>query len=297
MSSTGIQLNDLLRKQRIDPSAVFVLRHRPHEPELNKVLPWFALERPEVYNAYQQTQGPVLERAMAKLEGRGYVVSFIGHAPGEALFVGLYRIAGSKPLSRRAYWQVPAHKLMRRHGMVGWRDSRRTIRWFDLCRVAGWNLWTGRLIIDWPRPERAWWRRAHRNELNVKSILEESRLLPEMPAWKQIDFTWEQLKQLPNSWRSVLAQWRGIYLIFDSSTRRGYVGAAYGRENLLGRWLNYAHTGHGGNVRLRRSDPGDLRFTILERVSPDLDTADVIRLEASWKRRLHTRYPSGLNDN
>ncbi len=44
-------LNDLLRRQDIDPEAVIVMRHRPHEGELNRVLPWLAAERPEVFNA------------------------------------------------------------------------------------------------------------------------------------------------------------------------------------------------------------------------------------------------------
>ncbi len=32
-------LNDLLRGKNIDPEQVLVMRHRPSEPELNKVLP------------------------------------------------------------------------------------------------------------------------------------------------------------------------------------------------------------------------------------------------------------------
>jgi type I restriction enzyme, R subunit len=39
------------------------------------------------------------------------------------------------------------------------------------------------------------------------------------------------------------------------------------------------------------------RLSILQRVSPDMDAADVIRLESSWKLRLQTRHPLGLNDN
>jgi hypothetical protein len=35
----------------------------------------------------------------------------------------------------------------------------------------------------------------------------------------------------------------------------------------------------------------------LQRVSPDMPADDVIRLEASWKLRLHTRSPFGLNSN
>jgi hypothetical protein len=102
---------------------------------------------------------------------------------------------------------------------------------------------------------------------------------------------------LPTRWRSVLSQWRGIYYIFDPTIWMGYVGSAYGKDNLLGRWLEYAASGHGGNILLRKRDPKAFQFTILQRVSPDMDGDDVIRLEGAWKERLHTRAPLGLNDN
>jgi hypothetical protein len=40
-----MNLTDLLRSENFDPKQVFVLRHRPSEPELNKVLPWLAAEK------------------------------------------------------------------------------------------------------------------------------------------------------------------------------------------------------------------------------------------------------------
>ena len=89
---------------------------------------------------------------------------------------------------------------------------------------------------------------------------------------------------------------RGVYLIFDESDQKAYVGAAYGKENILGRWLNYAKAGHGGNKKLRHRDPSSFRFSILQRVSPDMDAEDVIRFEGTWKDRLHTR-DFGLNEN
>jgi hypothetical protein len=89
----------------------------------------------------------------------------------------------------------------------------------------------------------------------------------------------------------------GGYYIFDTADGKGYVGSGYGGSNLLGRLLNYAASGHGGNRQLRQRDPQTFRFTILQRVSPDLDASDVVRIEGSWKQRLHTRAPYGLNDN
>jgi hypothetical protein len=52
-----ITLNDILVGAGIDPKQVLVLRHRPNEPELRKVLPWLAAEKPATFNAYQQTPG------------------------------------------------------------------------------------------------------------------------------------------------------------------------------------------------------------------------------------------------
>ena len=132
---------------------------------------------------------------------------------------------------------------------------------------------------------------------NLVSILEDSALDADMPEWDEIALTWEELRVLPTRWKSALSQWRGIYFIFDNEDGKGYVGSAYGKDNLLGRWLNYAAVGHGGNKLLKQRNPQSFSFSILQRVSPDMEAADVIRLEATWKERLHTRQPYGLNDN
>jgi len=293
-----MNLNDLLVGKGIDPQHVLVLRHRPWEPQLNKVLPWLAAERPDLFNAYQQTQGEKLERVMQAMAGAGYIASFIGREASKALFVGLYSIAGSKPLTYDGYWNVPAHIDLKAFGMKGLGGEKRSsILWFDLAPTDFYASWKGKLIVGWPPPERTWWRRAHRNVMPILAVLEDSALDAAMPEWDAIDLTWEELGVLPTRWKSALSQWRGIYYIFDTSGRKGYVGSAYGEKNLLGRWLNYAARGHGGNRLLRQRDPRKFRFTILQRVSPDTDAGDVIRLEGSWKQRLHTREPYGLNDN
>lgn len=294
-----MDLNRLLSDEGIDPRHVIVLRHRPFEPELNKVLPWLAADKPDVFNAYQQTQGPKLEKVMSALQGTGYVASFIGHDPGRALFVGIYRIGNSKPLTLSQYWDVPANVEMKAFGMKGFTtDERRSsVLWFDLALTDFYAQWKGKLVVGWPTPERSWWRRAHRNNFPVLAIFEDSALVARMPEWNEMSLSWEELRVLPVRWKAALEQWRGIYYIFDSSDGKGYVGSAYGAENLLGRWLNYAASGHGGNHLLRQRDPQHFRFTILERVSPDMDAEEVIRLESTWKERLHTRVPFGLNDN
>jgi hypothetical protein len=294
-----MNLNDLLKGKGIDPQHVLVLRHRPNEPELNKVLPWLAAEEPDIFNAYQQTQGERVERAMQAMIGTGYVASFIGREPGKALFVGLYSIGESRPLSREEFWQVPAYVKLKAIGMRGFADERTSasVLWFDLTPTDFYVHWKGRLIVGWPPPERSWWRRAHRNEFPIIAVLEDSALDAALPEWDEIDFTWEELQVLPTRLKLKLSEWRGLYYIFDPLAEKGYVGSAYGESNLLGRWLSYAASGDGGNKLLRQRDPSNFRFTILQRVSPDMGTDEIIRLESSWKRRLHTRHPQGLNNN
>ena len=83
----------------------------------------------------------------------------------------------------------------------------------------------------------------------------------------------------------------------DRNDGKQYVGSACGSENILQRWRDYARTGHGGNKLLRGRDPRNFRFAILQRVSPDLPEGDVVRLEVTWKKRLGTLAPAGLNEN
>jgi hypothetical protein len=296
-----MNLKDLLEDEEIDPRRVIVLRHRPHERELNKVLPWLAADTPEIFNAFQQTQSPKLERAMHILEGDGYIASFIGQEPGKATFIGLYSIVGSRPLTYDQFWQVEAYKELKKHGMKGW-ESKVTgpsfVLWFDLALTGFYSQWKGKLIVKWPSPERVWWRRAHLNSgIEVDAILEDSALDPPIKEWDELSLTWEQLRILPKRLQSKLNEWRGVYYIFDTSGNKGYVGSAYGENNLLGRWRNYADRGDGGNKLLLSREPHNFRFTILQLTSPTMPANDVIDLEMSWKRRLHTHAPHGLNDN
>lgn len=117
-----------------------------------------------------------------------------------------------------------------------------------------------------------------------------------MPEWRELVLTWGELHYLPESWKAKLSEWRGVYLIVDQADRRGYVGSAYGHDNLYGRWKNYADSLDGHNKLLRKRRPDRFLFSILELVSPAAEPDDVLKLESSWKERLHTRQ-FGLNAN
>lgn len=287
------EFNDLLQKQGLDPADVMIMRHRPTERELRKVLPWLAVERHDLYNAYQRHHGPVVEKALSRAK---YLASFIGHEAGRAVFVGLYAVTGFREVTTREFWKLPGNPELRELGSRGPHDRNRSL-WFDLDVTDHLAGWKGRLVVDWPGIERAWWRWAARNRMLLHAIHEESLLVPPMPDWQELVLDWTQLALLPRSWRMALSQWRGVYLIFDRASGQRYVGSASGGENILGRWLGYADSGHGGNRLLRGRDPEAFVLSILQRVSPDMDARDVVAIENSWKERLHTRTPNGLNDN
>jgi hypothetical protein len=116
------------------------------------------------------------------------------------------------------------------------------------------------------------------------------------PDWRRLVLRAREVDLLPRDWAARLSQWRGIYLIVDESDGARYVGSAYGAENLLGRWRAHIRGEKGMTVELKRRSPANFRFSILERLSPDADPADVIDLEGGWKLRIHS-YAFGLNRN
>jgi hypothetical protein len=298
--------NDLLAEQNIDPAGVLVLRHTPSaevDGNLRKRLPWLADERPEIFNAYQSTQPVKVEADMLKAT---HVASFIGLEKRKggteqtAVFVGLYKKADDhRPLTFEQFWAMPAYQELKTYGMRGFVEGDRvSVRWFDLTLTDFYQKWKGKLIIEWPRPPIKWSRFANRAEFPITAILEDSLLHQAMPDWKDLVPSWADLSTLPSKWREALRHWRGIYYIFDTSDRKGYVGSAYGADNILGRWQHYAASGHGGNVLLRERSPENFIFSILQIVSHDTEPDEVITLEGTWKKRLHTMSASGgLNEN
>jgi hypothetical protein len=283
----------LLNQVDIDPAQTLIVRHVPVEKSLKRVLPWLVVERPELWLAYQQIQWAGLEKAMTKAS---YVASFIGQEPAGATFAGFYRVGEHRVLDLAGYAAFPGNAELGELGMTGRQPEMGDCLAFELEQLDYWREWTGRLTIEWPLPYQAWWRWAGRGAFPIATIEAESHFVRGMPDWQDIVLTLAELQSLPASWKSALSQWRGVYFIYDTALRSGYVGSACGTENILGRWRDYARSGHGGNHKLRSSRPEDLRFSILQRTSPDLEAAAVVRIEASWKERLHTR-SFGLNRN
>jgi GIY-YIG catalytic domain-containing protein len=103
-------------------------------------------------------------------------------------------------------------------------------------------------------------------------------------------------------WRTSLSAVAGIYLILAEKSGEQYVGSAQGANGIWGRWQQYAKSGDGGNVLLRKliqsdSDyPERFRFSMLQVLPKNMTTAEVLDREALYKNKLGTR-AKGLNLN
>lgn len=290
-----LELNDLLRKAGFDPDSrtdpILVARHSSRVAAKLEALRRSATGDRALFETYQCTQRVLQnERRMASAR---YLVSLIANRPDTAVFIGMYRIGRSTPLTPTEY-RAQEH-MTRLFALDPWTetDVREGILQFDLQRMDELDTCHDRLEILFSSP-RTWLRKASSSSFPVVALHAEPVLAPVLPRWDTIVCSLNEIADLPPLWRAAMGQWRGVYCITDISDGKSYVGSAAGEENILQRWLDYVATGHGGNVQLRDRNPAQFRFSVLELVSPALDRMEVIDIEERWMRRLQTRV-CGLN--
>lgn len=276
-----------------DDWTAVLLRHTADTPTLTAALPTLAAEDQQAYDAFNAFH---FATEAKKITARPWAVAGVAHHDG-VLVTGLYRVNGGQPIASEAWWDVPGNDRLAALGAGGPDTLDRPTTWINLERDDRLDDWSGRLEVDWTG------RRGYIRVIKptqafaVRAVHAESRLVSPVPGAEELVVEHAGLAAMPRSWWTRLGQWRGIYYIHDRSSGCGYVGAAYGADNLAQRWRAYATTGHGGNVDLRGLDPTGFVFSVLQLVAPTADPADVQALETSWKNRLSTRRPHGLNAN
>lgn len=122
------------------------------------------------------------------------------------------------------------------------------------------------------------------------------------PGYDKVNISWRELRRVVQRdvWKTVLQNQKGVYLITDISTGKNYVGSAYGDNMILGRWLAYVATGHGGNVELKKLSfeyiQENFRYSILDIYKSTTDDKVIIERESWWKDVLQSR-KFGYNAN
>ena len=227
----------------------------------------------EAFMTYQS------EQLVKKFKNVDYLVSFIGEESTSSRFVGVYKINGILQM-------LPDYK--------GEAHAR-----FDIQEIPGFELLKERVIIDWNNPVQ--WLQ-HYNEMPViridRGLMENN--LPVFVRYEDVVLNYIQLKTIINSnnpeWKSRLESCNCIYLILDKSNGKQYVGSTYNTKGIWGRWSEYAKTGHGDDVELKKcidSDPKyaekNFQWCILETLPIKILPEQAIERESLYKRKLGTR--------
>ena len=227
----------------------------------------------EAFMTYQS------EQLVKKFKNVDYLVSFIGEESTSSRFVGVYKNNGILQM-------LPD-------------DKGEAYARFDIQEIPGFELLKERVIIDWNNPVQ--WLQ-HYNEMPViridRGLIENN--LPVFVRYEDVVLNYIQLKTIINSnnpeWKSRLESCNCIYLILDKSNGKQYVGTTYNTKGIWGRWSEYAKTGHGDDVELKKcieSDPKyaekNFQWCILETLPIKILQEQAIERESLYKRKLGTR--------
>lgn len=226
------------------------------------------------------------EQSKPVFENCDYIVSFLGTESTQSLLLGVFKVNGVKEVDSND------HKYV-----------------YDLELVNTNNLnddFYERLVIDWGKATTAWvqW---YEQEKPVVELLPKG-YIGEFPGYLEFSFDCFDLERLAENssankiWITKLSSVNGIYLIVDRVSGRQYVGSAYGKDGIWGRWLQYAKTRHGGNVKLiemMEEEPlcyHSFTYSILQTLPSNLSEKEVRAYENLYKEKLGTR-AHGLNLN
>lgn len=178
-------------------------------------------------------------------------------------------------------------KDLEKYGAVG----------YEYRTLEEYKKFFGRLIVGYSNKSQNLIRKAESviEECKVLEIIDDVFEDDIFPGYENINLSWKELSRIINKkdWKTALENQKGVYLITDIATGKRYVGSAYGKDMLLGRWKNYVDNGHGGNVELKglamEYIKTNFKYSLLDIYKSTTDDSVIINRESHWKRVLLTR--------
>lgn len=245
----------------------------------------------DAYQAIQRTSGS------KNYDDARYIAVFAPYHGTQAILLGVWEVHNKIPAEQAPEDQL---KLIRKYG---WNLT--TSSYYELSPVSEFFDLSERLVIEWGKSTVTW---IQRKDKEVVSLFPMSHVA-EFTSYEQTIVSWNELVNMTKNqaanftWVNALKAVNGIYCITNTENGRSYVGSAYGRDGIWGRWSSYVATGgHGGNdllIAAMDEDPKvveTFQFSILE-ILPGSSTADdAIAKENLWKEKLGTRV-GGYNNN
>ena len=177
--------------------------------------------------------------------------------------------------------------------------------YFDLEHIDLLKDYEGRLMIDWGNSARMWHQKGTTEKPIVAIQADEKKVFS---GFENLILTYDELKEIVENptiyeaWHTALSSVNAIYLIVDRETGKQYVGSAYGKDGLLGRWSCYVNSLHGNNKLMKElicaypERYHHFQFSILQILPKTVTDDEVIQTESLYKKKLLT-VPFGMNDN
>lgn len=270
-----LTFNDLLALEGFDPTEVRLVRHQDGRLRAGRLYEAWRNDRP-AFEAYQSAQ----VRDVFPVDA--VVASFIVTEARKTVFVGMYRVDG---VGRCPAGTTDALLNSDVSGQFQ----------YDLQLLDVLSAYSDKLVIEWGPGTRVWIQRAVNQHKSVIEIAEQYE--PKFPGFRSFTRRVDEIPTLPSGWHQVLGSVKGVYLLVDVETGQQYVGSAKGADSLLGRWMDYAADGHGGNLALREASlkgRRTYRVSVLEVVDENTPDETIEQTESYWKSKLLSR-EFGLN--
>lgn len=238
------------------------------------------------YSLFKEWQS---EQSDSKMKNVDYLVVFLAEEGCECRFIGVYRNYGPKKPTSEG---VSEYTLEEVEGFEGLKDK---------------------VVIDWGKGTLSWMQ----NWQSTKDVRRIEQVntgddVPYFTRYEDVILSFSQLQKVveDKEWKSKLESLNCVYLILDKETGKQYVGVTYKdmkpgiKNGILGRWTEYAQTGHGNNKLLVAllEDKGisyaeqNFQWTILETLPLNVTPKVAIDRESLYKKKFGTR-EHGYNEN
>ena len=180
---------------------------------------------------------------------------------------------------------------------------------YDLTPISEYKNLYGRLVVEYKNTTQQLKRNAENvlNDIKVVELLKKPYNGVEFEGYNNINLTFQELeiiiKNNVDEWKRKLENVTGIYMLFDRSTGKKYIGSAYGESGIWKRWSDYIYSNNGGNKEMLQLDNDYIRdnftFTLLEWYAIGTDFDFIISRENYWKKVMLSRKIDGYgyNDN
>ncbi len=300
-----LNLIDLIKVAGLPLDNVVAIRHSFNRKE-NKDI-WDKNDR-KFFEEYQSIQP-----SSGFFKNKRYVLSFIADGRTHSRFVGCYEIIDKFPADRAERMNGFNHpEFYDKPGHI----------YFKMVLSDYMHDLIDRLVVDWPGTiGYVQYKIPALEKKTVVSIFPDSKHV--FPGYNHVIWDFNTMKEYvtnPEKYEEIenaLKEVYAVYLVVDSKPGKYYVGSAYGKDGLFGRWLTYANTngkgggnkddleGNKGIVEYLTDNPDaylNFQYSILEVIHKtginEKDIAATLEAEKIWKQKLRTlNTPWGMNRN